>query len=145
MSSWIPTTKNNINFISLWANICILVTSYWLSYLFSALVMRKQPRTHTSPPTQLNPSCIRVSHCTWHSLDCACLHWTRTEGFRSPAPPLPGVGWGLKLCGEDWHQDSLNCGLPGADKNSGRRRHTGMEPTRLELANWRAGKHRLTI
>ena len=33
----------------------------------------------------------------------------------------------------------------GADNNSGGMRHTGIDPIGLELANWRAGKHRLII
>ena len=63
-----------------------------------------------------------------------CLCWTGTEDYRLAAPLLPAVGWGLRLCPQDWQQGRLRNGTPGADHNSGKLRYTGMRLTGIELA-----------
>ena len=63
-----------------------------------------------------------------------CLCWTRTEDYRLAAPLLPAVGWGLRLCPQDWQQGRLRNGTPRADHNSGKLRYTGMGLTGIELA-----------
>ena len=72
---------------------------FQLSHCFDGEQTRLlQSLLHSVSPTALGT--------LWAGL---CLCWTRTEGCRLAAPPLPVVGWGLRLCPQDRQQDRLRC------------------------------------